>query len=64
MRVRILGVVKNTLKNPQSTHLIPAEQQLSREEYELVKLFRQIPEDQRKIYLERGRVYANSLKKD
>lgn len=64
MRVRILGVVKNTLKNPKSTHLIPAEQQLSREEYELVKLFRQIPEDQRKIYLERGRVYANSLKKD
>jgi repressor LexA len=64
MRVRILGVVKNTLKNPKNTHFIPAEPQLSKDELELVKLFRQIPKDQRKIYLERGRAYADSLKQD
>ena len=30
----------------------------------LLDLFRQIPEDQQKVFLEMGRVYANSLKKD
>ena len=30
----------------------------------LLNLFRQIPEDQQKVFLEMGRVYANSLKKD
>ena len=30
----------------------------------LLELFRQIPEDQQKVFLEMGRVYANSLKKD
>ena len=30
----------------------------------LLELFRQIPEEQQKVFLEMGRVYANSLKKD
>lgn len=30
----------------------------------LLDLFRQIPEDQQRVFLEMGRVYANSLKKD
>ena len=30
----------------------------------LLNLFRQIPEDQQKVFLELGRAYANSLKKD
>jgi transcriptional regulator with XRE-family HTH domain len=29
----------------------------------LLELFRQIPEEQQKVFLEMGRVYANSLKK-
>jgi transcriptional regulator with XRE-family HTH domain len=30
----------------------------------LLNLFRQIPEEQQQVFLEMGRVYANSLKKD
>ena len=30
----------------------------------ILDLFRQIPEDQQRVFLEMGRVYANSLKKD
>ena len=30
----------------------------------LLELFRQIPEEQQQVFLEMGRVYANSLKKD
>ena len=37
---------------------------LSEGEKMLLALFRQIPEDQQKVFLEMGRVYANSLKKD
>ena len=42
----------------------PAEPQLSEGEQMLLNLFRQIPEDQQRVFLEMGRVYANSLKKD
>lgn len=38
--------------------------QLTEGEELLLNLFRQIPEDQQKVFLEMGRVYANSLKKD
>ena len=30
----------------------------------LLSIFRQIPEEQQRVFLEMGRVYANSLKKD
>ena len=43
---------------------IPGEIVLTEDEKMLLKLFRQVPEDQQKVFLERGRVYANSLKKD
>ena len=42
----------------------PAEPQLSEGEQMLLNLFRQIPEDQQRVFFEMGRVYANSLKKD
>ena len=43
---------------------IPGEIVLTEDEKILLNLFRQIPEDQQKVFLEMGRVYANSLKKD
>ena len=42
----------------------PSEPELSEGEQMLLNLFRQIPEDQQRVFLEMGRVYANSLKTD
>lgn len=42
----------------------PSEPELTEGERMLLNLFRQIPEDQQRVFLEMGRVYANSLKKD
>ena len=42
----------------------PDEQRLTEGEKILLDLFRQIPEAQQQVFLEMGRVYANSLKKD
>ena len=42
----------------------PDKLKLTEGEELLLNLFRQIPEDQQKVFLEMGRVYANSLKKD
>ena len=42
----------------------PSELELSEGEKMLLDLFRQIPEDQQKAFLEMGRIYASSLKKD
>lgn len=42
----------------------PEAPQLSEGEQLLLDMFRQIPEEQQKVFLEMGRVYANSLKKD
>ena len=41
-----------------------AEPKLTEGEKMLLDLFRQIPEAQQQVFLEMGRVYANSLKKD
>lgn len=41
----------------------PAEPELSEGEKILLEMFRQIPKEQQKVFLEMGRVYANSLKK-
>ena len=38
--------------------------QLTEGEQMLLDLFRQIPEDKQKVFLEMGRLYAESLKKD
>lgn len=42
----------------------PEELTLTEGEKMLLELFRQIPADQQKVFLEMGRVYANSLKKE
>lgn len=42
----------------------PDQIKLTEGERMLLDLFRQIPEDQQKVFLEMGRLYANSLKKD
>ena len=42
----------------------PAEPELSEGEMMLIKLFRQIPPEKQKDFLEMGRLYANSLRKD
>lgn len=42
----------------------PDDTQLTEGEKMLLNLFRQIPEEQQKVFLEMGRVYASSLKKD
>ena len=42
----------------------PSELELTEGEQLLLNLFRQIPEDQQRVFLEMGRVYANSLKKE
>ena len=42
----------------------PDEPQLTEGERFMLEIFRQIPEAQQQVFLEMGRVYANSLKKD
>ena len=42
----------------------PDDMQLTEGEKMLLNLFRQIPEEQQQVFLEMGRVYANSLKTD
>ena len=42
----------------------PSESTLTEGEQMILDIFRQIPEDQQRVFLEMGRVYANSLKKD
>lgn len=42
----------------------PDKIQLTEGEEMLLEMFRQIPEEQQRVFLEMGRVYADSLKKD
>lgn len=42
----------------------PSKPELTEGEQLLLDLFRQIPEEQQRVFLDMGRVYANSLKKD
>ena len=41
----------------------PSEDELTEGEKMMIDIFRLIPEDQQQVFLEMGRVYANSLKK-
>lgn len=52
-------VTQGTLRIPNEGAVV-----LNEFELEMLKAFRQIPEDQQKVFLEMGRAYANSLKKD
>ena len=51
-------------KNHEKMKVSPTELQLSEGDKMMLMLFRQIPVDQQQVFLEMGRVYANSLKKD
>lgn len=42
----------------------PSELQLTEGEMMMIEIFRLIPEEQQRAFLEMGRAYANSLKKD
>ena len=62
MLANYFNVKKSDLIEDKQT--TPEEQTLSEGEQLLLNLFRQIPEAQQQVFLEMGRVYANSLKKD
>ena len=47
-----------------ATKKAPDRLELTEAESMLLELFRQIPRDQQRVFLDMGRVYANSLKKD
>ena len=42
----------------------PDKVELTERDLEILQVFRLIPEDQQRMFLEMGRAYANSLKKD
>ena len=42
----------------------PTELKLTEGEEMILQLFRQIPEEQQRVFLEMGRVFANNLRKD
>lgn len=42
----------------------PSEVQLTEGEKELLAIFKLIPEEQQRVFLEMGRVFANNLKRD
>lgn len=42
----------------------PSEPQLTEGEQMMIDIFRLIPEEQQRVFLEMGRAYANSLRKD
>lgn len=54
-------LVAQAVEDYEKNHTLPMIQ-LSKGEKVLLALFRQIPEEQQKVFLEMGRVYANSLK--
>ena len=52
------------MERQESKPFSPSEPQLTEREKMLLELFRRIPADQQKAFLDMGRIYANSLKKD
>ena len=59
-----LNVSPSYLFGWEEKEISPSEPTLTEGEQMLLNLFRQIPEDQQRVFLDMGRVYANSLKKD
>lgn len=58
------GIKKSDLiEDSEENNNSPSEVVLTEGEKLLLDLFRQIPEEQQKVFLDMGRVYANSLKK-
>ena len=58
------GVQKSDLIEEKNEKISLEEPKLTEGEQILLELFRQIPEEQQQVFLEMGRVYANSLRKD
>ena len=61
---KALGTTPEYLMGWDEQKSSPSEPSLTEGEQILLNLFRQIPEDQQRVFLEMGRVYANSLSKD
>lgn len=51
-------------EEPKSEINSPSEPQLTEGDREILKVFRLIPEEWRQVFLEQGRAFAKSLKKD
>ena len=49
---------------PETKKFSPDKMELTERDLEILQVFRLIPEDQQRMFLEMGRAYANSLKKD
>lgn len=64
MLANYFGILKSDLIEDKKEEETPDKLELTEGEKMLLDLFRQIPEDQQLVFLEMGRVYANSLKKD
>lgn len=62
-QIYISKLVSGFAKNPDKKENSPSEYELTEGEKQLIELFRLIPEDQQRHFLEMGRAYANSLKK-
>ena len=58
------GVTVEYLKGEEETKKSPEELKLTEGEEMLLSLFRQIPEERQQAFLEMGRLYSDSLKKD
>ena len=56
------GATVEYLKGETETKKSPDEFQLTEDEMLLLKLFRQIPEERQRAFLEMGRLYSDSLK--
>ena len=65
MLAAYFGILKSDLIEGKGTNkTLPQVQTLTEEEVMLLEMFRQIPEEHQRVFLDMGRVYANSLKKD
>lgn len=65
MLANYFGILKSDLiEEAGEDGYSPGEVQLTEGEKMLLELFRLIPEEQQKAFLEMGRVFANSLRKD
>ena len=59
------GVLKSDLiEDKDENERSPGQLQLTEGEQMMIDIFRLIPEEQQRVFLEMGRAYANSLKKD
>lgn len=61
---KALGVTPSYLFGWEEKDNSPRELQLTEGEQMMIDIFRLIPEEQQRVFLEMGRAYANSLKKD